>query len=827
MNFFQQAKAHLLDPSNSKCLKLIGVNHVVHEKFSTYTFKIKVKGKRRVSDDATYDKYPELLDILPRGCTVLVNGITKKIIGLIEGPRKFSGFTPVDEDPDNGNSKFKKTVNIYRHEEVVEWAKSDELVATYTSKENGKMCVCRLMEEDDGTQILVAGSKNCHVPVPVDILRSPEKWEQFKTQHPMNPILSKIFAYFVEKIDVLSTNEYLLDMFRQGYTLGGELCDGEHFTPGDNKVRMFGLFKDGLGCSDGQTVETLAKIRATGLDTVDFRVVYDSKIDSVENLEKIFYLGRMDHGEGGVLYLTNQKTGKTVLVKTKAAGYILKRITRQVLLKGTTRLTDIQQRIIDTADYHGLNTAASIRITQKLQRFGMWLVEKKYPTSILDVTEVRSVKGKLQNGFYRYWKEFMDETGETDILVGESDIGEFSKRDYQEADLALYPPRQINGTETTPLVIFTQGIQGSGKSTIGSYCVNKLKANGIRANYYEQDDYWGHSFSCQGAIYHDLKSANGSQVLFITRCNAEPKQYKRYLDIAQKNQARILFFTPEHATDVSSLRKDYLYLAISLAGIIKRSIVGDQMIVGRFEYPFEEVAEFTIRNFNGFREHPQSILYPLYKHDDSLFQKATTTFNGAKGEFETFVHDNHDVLNDLRHDLSVVCAPILNAIEKSLKSPEDPMVLPHYVQSTTPFYVGLFLKEKDRQDLLFEAMGVHGKQDDFISYCHHCTFQYLGGKRSLPRDFPLVSFKKYRLVITELVVRLSDKAMAFSVAKIIDLETGDPIRPLSKKQNLHITAYLPSHLRPVVSNSFVAERANLVVKRIPCHYELETTCLFV
>ena len=57
---------------------------------------------------------------------------------------------------------------------------------------------------------------------------------------------------------------------------------------------------------------------------------------------------------------------------------------------------------------------------------------------------------------------FIDETGVTPVLFDETDFGEFNQVDYLTSPLLDI----FNKSSVRPLVIFTQDIQGSGKSTI-------------------------------------------------------------------------------------------------------------------------------------------------------------------------------------------------------------------------------------------------------------------------------------------------------------------------------------------------------------------------
>ena len=181
---------------------------------------------------------------------------------------------------------------------------------------------------------------------------------------------------------------------------------------------------------------------------------------------------------------------------------------------------------------------------------------------------------------------FIDETGVTPVLFDETDFGEFNQVDYLTSPLLDI----FNKSSVRPLVIFTQDIQGSGKSTITD------KLNNIKK--VEQDWCYGCTKVTQFQLMYYIR--NGFNTL-VSRCNIESKQYDAYLKIAQSYDTRIIFVTSNNVS--SPLR-----LAVSLAGIKNRSKEGDMVMVGRKEYPFEEVTKFTTDFWKSYNKHPNAII---------------------------------------------------------------------------------------------------------------------------------------------------------------------------------------------------------------------------
>ena len=544
MNFLQQSKYDF-----PKILySFIKFNQKTFGDYIIYTYS--VKGTKNQLEDEIYNTHKELLAIVSRGHTIIVKN--DKIVCILEGPTKFSGKSTLDEDPDEDNIDVDPNVNdIYNHNMILEWASKKQLKIIRTDKENGKFAIMTMFQDPDTMEpVIVFGSKNNHFVV---------KESEFFTQNYDYHIIKTIHEYIKNVYPIIK--ETLMSKFINGFTLVGELCDGQHFTNGDDKIRWFGLFKNG---SPFEVLNTLQFLRDNNIDTVNFEQVYDH--DHERNIDSIFFESRCMQNEGCVLYLVNIETNQTVLVKSKSVQYIVKRFMRQVILRGYTKIDFIRDRFVDASTYHGLNTDASIRVTNQLIEFGLWLMNMNYPTTIMGVTEVKSVKGQLVNGFHNYWKEYMIMTGALDIIITEADFGEFDKDIYLK-NTQMYSDRD---KQFNPIVVFTQGLQGSGKSTISTNLAKMLNENSITCKIIEQDICYGDTLAAQGQLYH--WSSNGSnEVIIVSRCNINESHYKRYLDIAKDRKCTILFFTPDNFND--------LYFAISIAGIMKRSSDGDKMMI--------------------------------------------------------------------------------------------------------------------------------------------------------------------------------------------------------------------------------------------------------
>jgi hypothetical protein len=582
-------------------------------------------------------------------------------------------------------------------------------------------------------------------------------------------------------LDIRNNYEKLLTLsewFEQGYSIVGELCDGQHFTDGDNTIWWFGLFQNGI------PLENLSVLNQSGLKTISYSTVFTPDND-VSDLEKVFLASRCRPNEGSVLYCRNRSTSESVLVKTKSIIYIVKRFTRQILLRGYKEIERIRERFVEAQHYHGLSTEASIRITRQLYGFCMWMMEKKYPGTVLGHQLVNSVRGQLPNGFNTYWKMFLTE-GNKDLVITPADFGHFEKEEYL-ANTNLYQKREY---DNPAIVVFLQGGQGSGKSTIGDYCAKffSSKGFGTRGEYIEQDMYWGDTAACQGALYHMIADAGGPKIIFVTRCNMNPQQYSRYLDICHRLPTVVTFFSPQ--------KVDPLYFMISMAGIMTRSRTGDRLMVGRFDLPIKDVVTFSRANYDSYVEQNQFNKYSIFQPDTELLEASNTTFRDTD-TIISFVQEHYERLMTLRIPIEQVCEPILQTVHHFLKGNYD--VQPYICCPSKPLYIGAAVSAFDKCILesILDTYSATG-----VTYLHHMTIDFFGkgksplGTTSLSGNSPvdhILPGQKLERMINALVIRKSDGACAFRITPQID----------DTKENLHITARIPSDAKPMISNSFV------------------------
>jgi hypothetical protein len=227
---------------------------------------------------------------------------------------------------------------------------------------------------------------------------------------------------------------------------------------------------------------------------------------------------------------------------------------------------------------------------------------------------------------------------------------------------------------------------------------------------------------------------------------------------------------------------DEIDIMISLQGIINRSKKGDMMMIGRNELPIEQVVDFIVDNFNGYKCHPLSYSIATRKNNNDLLNEIK--FIQSNADKIEYVRNNIELLNSLRLSIDEITTSIINIIENENTN--------KIIKNPKPTFIGLFLSDEDRLDLThFVNSKVIG--NNFTIYNHHLTLSYK------PTDLKnqIQPLQYLEVEISKLVIRKSDGASAYFVKNIIFNEKNIYI------DNPHITSKIPNTENPVISQSFV------------------------
>lgn len=770
-----------------------------------YTVTLKVP-KNQFEDDV-YSNNKVLLDVVPRAFTISTINSNKieKIISVVSGPRKFSGKTAVDEDLENDNESLKDT-GIYNHDEIISWANDNKLMITSSEKANGKFALCRIWNYGKDTYITF-GSKNYHITILVDSLSEWLSNENNKT--PENAI---VYSIGLDIFKNISNIYMLMPTFSAGYTLCGEHCDGQHFVLGNNKIEWFGFFRFG-NCLDTTIANNL--LASAGLNTVNSRVVYKPG-DPIENIDDIILNSRCVDNEGAVLYFENIKTKNIILCKTKSVRYILMRMLRQAILnRGYMGISTFIKRVNDASDYHGLNTCSAISASKALIRFVFWMLEHKIPTNVLGVIPVVSVRGKLPTGFAVWWNQYLITTDTDDLNFNSNNFGDFNSIEYnQTMDTHMNIGIRTNGDPS--YLVFTQDLQGGGKSTLAAniqgpdpigdslnveacqFPINLVPhkfsideyhpcmlLTNLDMEYVEQDMFYGHSPSCLSWIYYKVYYSNGPKTIIVSRCNANIKHYKRYIDTLSPMPTMIYFIAPE--------RVDYLSIISSMAGIIERSKNGDKLMVGRQECSIEETLKIITNTYKDFKINEKAIRFNKFNDipEDILLQMKNAVETNS---IVNYVNDNLDMILSTRRNID----DIATDIDEIILGIHNGDYLDKVYYNNRPTYVGLCVNPDDSKRLHVntDIAGTH--------YNHHSTQFFHGiGKRWKAAPFNTVPHgENVDVIVTHRVTQKDTGAIAYRI-DLGSIPCGNPTP--------HITCFMPLGMKPSESNKFVGLTDDTVI----------------
>ena len=811
-------------------------------KFIIHTISInaKIDKKNTISEDQLYAKYPLLLNNISRGFSIVTTTDNPtEIITVLEGPRKFTGRSTIDEDVDEGEIEDESSIidvdKIYDHSKIVSWAQENQLQITQTEKLNGKYASFRIFSHQDN-QYIIYGSKNYHLIEPVsefERISASAKTFGFKTT---GMSITDSIKYSIARNITSFISPECINLFNTGYTLVGELCDGQHFVSGDGWVYWFGAFNNSAPLDNNITLPLLAKLN---IPVVSHKIVYDNTINTVDELDNIFALSKCMNNEGCVLYCRNIMTNDTVLVKTKSIQYIVKRFFRQKIIGGFRNMYNIIDRFIEAAKYHGLNTNSSIRITKQLLTFGYWLMNNNYPGFVLNVIRDDRFHNGLINGFAPYWDMFLCDNpiAHTEIIITPADFATdsniFNPIEYKSAIMCSLT-YQHKTVANMPIVVFFQSIQGSGKSFIAnSTCnyLNEIYGNGT-AIMLEQDQYMGCTASAQGRLFHLIRYRNNYlfsnsniddninlKYVIISRCNANNKQYAQYLNICYEVGAPVKFI------DFSDSNGAKLGFMTSLYNIIERS--GglhniNKLLLGHTQLCYVDIIKALYGNTLTFEPHKNSHAINLYKslnisphgenieNSDNIYNIFSniydTQFNTIEGKKDNLYQSIYTFVNTDYNNrlllLQKLRRPINDIIQDIIKFINCPL---NFAQLTHINYIGLFIDDMSRE-ILNECVKLHFEHynsNKYNKYIDHITIYHSsnGDKNIIGCKLPQIN-TKCSFNVEKLIIRKYDGLSCITVKNITDIN-GNIIKTVNNYP--HITLYTPYGISPMVSNSMIRE----------------------
>ncbi|KAH3723174.1 hypothetical protein Pelo_18122 [Pelomyxa schiedti] len=796
-------------------------------------------------DDLTYDKYPELRELVPRSHSIVcaVEKGSVRVVGTLKGMQKFTGLNVSEEDDSTGPNQ--QTSNQMCDRNKIK-AATHFLV---TNKANGKAAVISAFYSEPcpseeqlsdsvstlpqakrgGSLFFILGSKNVHVVVKADKLHTLE------TEIPEKLSLVRGIASVI-KSHLLQVNkdpekwQNLIDLLIEN-TLCGEYEDGEHIVPreGPPDISWFAVVPKQGSCSlDRYSV--FSHLRNLGLPTVQF-----SLYPMPELQQQLVKLRTTPHIEGAVIdFLCSSPAtcGTTPIsnsyklleiVKFKSVWYVLTRSVRELLknLFSPHRMAfstyskeqiveEVMSRISQTlavrsTDFLHLSNETLDSYNALYHKFVTWFVDK-------------GLTGyDLTNGMARHWSNFLKETGTNDVIA---------EAQIDETKILGDLNSTSNSAAPAPcrLLVLTHGIPADGKSVRSKYICHELNKRGYSAVVIEQDHYSGDRTQTVRA-FSELCSDYSNRVVILSRCNSCPQQYNTYKDIAKSEGMNILGLAP---SDVTSIQQ----VLVSIGSIITRqnhptmtekdpeSLATYIMAMLSFHATFQiPTIGADVDFLHSFR------LLTEYEAEPSIIQFLESYSQRVKeNPFNCEPVSLEEILsvlkstdfNHLRLPLEEVCPPLVNVITKILDTTPPNLPQPLFLAVFVPSDIRLQLKQ-----LCLQHSTNIVDTSAMTWYGEHLTLIHRRQSNSQPEVWHqamhhMANRTPATVTITGLVVDPSAGAVAATVEVSID---GRDASYLVASGIPHITGFLCNTKKPM-------EMVEIVRKAAPnTRINLDTKCL--
>lgn len=408
---------------------------------------------------------------------------------------------------------------------------------------------------------------------------------------------------------------------------------------------------------------------------------------------------------------------------------------------------------------------------------------------------------KIKNGYQNldriYLNNYIDNSIDKTILKKLYYVGiklMLEKKNVEEIDKELikeyYEKIEINekyekklSILEKPTIYFIQGLQGSGKTTIGK----------LLGNYLDQDEFNGSTKSCQGYLYQ--YSNYIKEDLYLGRCNINKKHYQKYLEICWRNNCKVIFLTQ---------KRKPLWMAICLSNIFKRSNSYKNLIVGNSILDPLMTIGILRDNYRNYQEMEYGLKYQIYNNNKELEEEFKKIYKD-NNLFLEFVIKNHDRLQKL-------LKPLDNLLLEINYLKEDKRLINYILpEKKNMVYTGVFVNHQEILDLIPEEIKIKLKTLKGKISGDHVTQNYIGKKPTV--KFPILTLEKeYKIIIYDLVIN-QDNFMAFQV-KIFD--NDNEISVFSNQP--HLTLFTPNGFKPLQASKFINDNIN--VQRIPINKEI-------
>lgn len=405
---------------------------------------------KRGPDDQTYINFPELINIVPRGCSDLY--CDGKLIQSLRGLTKFDGTTNIDEDeaPYEGALEDERTSSFLDSKKIDEWESKGILETSFQEKANGKFAICRIFEHE-GKRWMFGGSKNVHVVVPFD--------EEIKGTDLHFDILKAIKKEVVNKVKEIINK-----------TLVGEYVDGMHLVYTEQPYIVF--FDHTLSLN--KTRDVLPSICTK---------------PTTQMLKQI---REMTDQEGVVIMYKNKDTGEICRQKHKTIWYIILRSWREsISFKKRTNAAELSN-LLKTKLMSRNQTYLHLSEDQlnywylEADKFSQWFFSSHYQFS--DVGPFSKI------GMARVWKDYTlrnEKKEQRKEEIKEEEVKEEEEKEVKEyLECIEYYDSILPLSKKVPVLVIMRGLPGTGKSTVAKKLYDVLTFNNVTCEIFNTDSYF-------------------------------------------------------------------------------------------------------------------------------------------------------------------------------------------------------------------------------------------------------------------------------------------------------------------------------------------------
>tara|TARA_Y100000590_G_C15659032_1_gene991821 strand:+ start:146 stop:1342 length:1197 start_codon:yes stop_codon:yes gene_type:complete len=344
--------------------------------------------------------------------------------------------------------------------------------------------------------------------------------------------------------------------------------------------------------------------------------------------------------------------------------------------------------------------------------------------------------------------------------------------------LTIETPMVIKRFDKCTTVVFIQGPQGLGKTTIARSICEKVPDS----IFIEQDQFNGNQTKFIKAFRKQIESR--PNVIIVSRCNINITQYQRYVDIVYEyDYCKISFF---NLTDSNNQFRTATCKAIATAGMINRSDSKDEIFLGHTNVSLDDAFKWMTRNMNAWTPHQLAFEVPIFKSDDFLEDKLSKM---KRKEFISYIKDNYKEIMKLRIPLNHIVEHIVGFFNDVPDKCYVSKSYHHRYIIECASYIS-FNFEKKYKKILIDTIKKHINTSNGNIMCEHLTQIW---KKNIQLEPTIVSKlsnfnDSVQITINAIVVNLKSNGAAYRVTNVID---SNRKTVYIHSDIPHVTAFVP------------------------------------